>query len=98
MNLDKRGVNDHFGIDTIFFRGMVTAQLEPIMNKTLTRQEVTDMVRALVVKNGGAIKLAKKLDVTQGYISHLVNGKKPGPKVCALLGISEVKNEWRRVK
>jgi len=68
------------------------------MEKTLSKNEVRDMVRSLVIKHGGAIKLAAKLDVTQGYISHLVNGKKPGPKVCKLLGITEVKNEWRRAK
>jgi len=68
------------------------------MEKTLSKTEVRDMVRSLVIKHGGAIKLAAKLDVTQGYISHLVNGKKPGPKVCKLLGITEVKNEWRRTK
>ena len=76
----------------------MAAQLETDMKPEITREEVTNLVRNAVIKYGGAIKLAAKLDVTPSYISHVLNGKKPGPKVCKLVGVEEIRDTWRRTK
>lgn len=56
----------------------------------LNRDEVTARVRKAVDLGGGLVKFAAKLGVTQEYVGHLLNGKKPGPKVCKLIHVREV--------
>jgi Helix-turn-helix len=56
------------------------------------------MIRAAVDKAGSPEKLAAKLDVTPSYIRHIMRGKKPGPKLCAHIGVVEIKNVWRAIK
>jgi len=63
----------------------------------LTRPEVTNLIKSAVAAKGGAIPFAKSLDVTPGYIHHLLAGKKPGPKVCRVIGVVENDKTWRRV-
>lgn len=66
--------------------------------KDIPQSTVLQMIRAAVDKAGSPEKLAAKLDVTPSYIRHIMRGKKPGPKLCAHIGVVEVKNVWRAVK
>lgn len=66
--------------------------------KTIDGATVRLMVKAAVDKAGSAEKLAAKLDVTPSYISHILRGKKPGPKLCKHIGVVEVKDVWRVVR
>lgn len=61
----------------------------------LTRQEVWARIRKAVELSGGAARFARKLDVTPGYVSHLLAGKKPGPKVCKMIGVQEIRDVYR---
>lgn len=64
------------------------------MTHTLTRAEVTARIKRTVELAGGQARLARKLDVTPGYIGHLMAGKKPGPKICKLIGVREVTDTY----
>lgn len=65
---------------------------------TLTRQEVTTIIRAAVEAAGGPVPFARGLDVTPSYISHTLSGKKPGKRLLARVGIVEVRDTYVRVK
>lgn len=65
--------------------------------KNLTQEQVIARIKAAVAKKGGPVKFAKGLDVTPDYVRHVLNGKKPGPKVCAAIGVVENDKSWRVV-
>lgn len=56
----------------------------------LTREDVTARVRKAVDLGGGLVKFAGKLNVTPEYVGHILNGKKPGPKVCKIIHVREI--------
>lgn len=64
------------------------------MTETLSRAEVTARIKHTVALSGGQARLARKLDVTPGYIGHLLAGKKPGPKICKLIGVQEIRDTY----
>ena len=65
--------------------------------QNLTRDEVVARIKAAVDKKGGAAQFAAGLNVTPDYVRHVLNGKKPGPKVCAAIGVVENDKTWRVV-
>ena len=56
---------------------------------TLTRPEVTSLIRHAVARKGGPERFARSLDVTQYYVERVMHGKKPGPKVLRAVGVVE---------
>lgn len=64
----------------------------------LTRPEVTARIRKAVELTGGAARFARKLDVTPGYVTHILAGKKPGPKVCKIIGVQAYGDTYRDLR
>ena len=65
--------------------------------KYLTIEQVRSRIVAAVDKKGGPAAFARSLDVTEPYIRNVLRGKKPGPKVCAAIGVVENDKTWRVV-
>jgi hypothetical protein len=54
---------------------------------TLTRPEVTSLIRHAVARKGGPERFARSLDVTQSHVECLLSGCAPGLKVMRLVGV-----------
>ena len=54
---------------------------------TLTRPEVTSLIRHAVARKGGPERFARSLDVTTTYLGYVLDGGRPGPKILSQIGV-----------
>jgi DNA-binding transcriptional regulator YdaS (Cro superfamily) len=64
----------------------------------LTRKQVLMRLKEACDKAGGQSALARKLDVSPAYISAVMAGKMPGPKIKALIGVERADDLWIAVQ
>ena len=64
----------------------------------MTDEDVRELLRLRLRRAGSQTKFAKEHQLTQGYLSEVLSGKRnPGPRICEVLGIERVVT-YRRIR
>ncbi len=66
------------------------------MSKDLSKDDVTELVKAYVLINGGAVATAHALGVSPDYIRKCMAGERLGSRVASAIGVVENERTWRR--
>lgn len=64
---------------------------------TITRPQLTELIRAAIQAHGGTDKFARRHDLTPTYVAAIHAGKTPGPKVLRMVGVKATADGWERV-
>lgn len=64
---------------------------------TITRPQLTELIRAAIQAHGGTDKFARRHDLTPTYVAAIHAGKTPGPKVLKMVGVKQEGENYVRI-